>query len=295
VLAVAAIVGHRFNFGLLQAVVGLAKPDLLAALRELLTAQMMVEQSSEWYAFRHALTRQAVYAELLGRERQTLHKVVGEALESRASATGDAPHDDLARHFYAAGVWDRAAHYARRAGEQALALHAPGAAIELLTLAIRAAEQCEQPVAPALRRARGLAHETLRDFEAGRTDFEAALELARTTDDRRAEWEVLLDLGLLWASRDYGRTGEYYARALPLVTCTGHLSPVTQAPSAGIETTLAGHSIARWVGLESASVLAVEAPGLLVPFDVVVLGRSVVLTNRGIRAADDRHDDGVVG
>jgi ATP/maltotriose-dependent transcriptional regulator MalT len=42
------------------------------------------------------------------------------------------------------------------------------------------------------------------------------LILAQTTGDRRNEWQALLDLGHLWASRDYEEAGEYLQRALAL-------------------------------------------------------------------------------
>jgi predicted ATPase len=40
----------------------------------LIAAQLVVEESAEQFAFRHALTRQAIYADLLVRERKALHR-----------------------------------------------------------------------------------------------------------------------------------------------------------------------------------------------------------------------------
>src|SRR5438034_6601470 len=45
---------------------------------------------------------------------------------------------DLAYHFYEAGAWSKAAEYGQRAGERALILYAPRAAIEHLTRALGA-------------------------------------------------------------------------------------------------------------------------------------------------------------
>ena len=47
-------------------------------------------------------------------------------------------------------------------------------------------------------------------------DLETAMELARTNADREGEWRLLLDLGQLWAWRDYDQTGDYFQRALQL-------------------------------------------------------------------------------
>jgi DNA-binding CsgD family transcriptional regulator len=59
-------------------------------------------------------------------------------------------------------------------------------------------------------------HETLGAFEAARDDYQAALEGAQASGDRQTEWQALLDLGFLWAARDYLRMGEYRQRALDL-------------------------------------------------------------------------------
>jgi DNA-binding NarL/FixJ family response regulator len=61
-----------------------------------------------------------------------------------------------------------------------------------------------------------LAYEALSEFEHARSDVETALELARAVGDRPAEWQTLLDLGQLWASRNYSQTGDYFQQALAL-------------------------------------------------------------------------------
>ena len=66
------------------------------------------------------------------------------------------------------------------------------------------------------RRARGAAYETAGDFGSAQRDYEACLDLARASGERQAEWQALLDCGMLWASRDYTRTESYYQRALDL-------------------------------------------------------------------------------
>ena len=72
------------------------------------------------------------------------------------------------------------------------------------------------PTPVGVRRARGLAYETLGDFERARADYEAALRGARARCDQRAEWQALLDLGAFWAAHDYARAGEYLRQALDL-------------------------------------------------------------------------------
>ncbi len=216
ILAFAAVVGQRFEFALLQHLCGCEEAALLDLLKELIAAQLVVEQSAERFAFRHALTRQAVYSELLERERRTMHRTIAAALEVLYADELESHLSELAYHTCQAGEWTRSLEYAHQAGERALALYAPHAALEQFTQAVNAAHHLGVPVAPAIYQARASAYETLGDFEHARSDLEIALTLAHENDDTATEWAALLDLGLLWAGRDYAKTGEYYQRALTL-------------------------------------------------------------------------------
>ncbi len=216
VLILAAVAGRRFDFALLQALTKHDEDQLLTLMKELMAAQLVVEESEEQFAFRHALTRQAMYADLLVRERKTLHRTVAETMERVYSSTLDAHLADLAAHFYEAGAWEKALAYGQRAGEQAQALYAPQAATLHFTRALDAARHVSLTPAASLYRARGLAYETLGEFERARADQETALKYAHEASDRHAEWQALLDLGFLWAGRAYAQTGDYYQQALAL-------------------------------------------------------------------------------
>ena len=221
ILTLAAVAGRRFDFALLQAVAERDEPDLLALIKELIAAQLVVEETAERFAFRHALTRQAVYAGLLGRERQALHRTIGETIEYLYVDTDadalEAHIADLSYHFYEAGEWGKALDYAKRAGEKAQSLETPRAAVQHFTRALAAAHHWQQaPPSDHLYRGRGLAYEILGEFESARKDLETALELARAAGDRRGEWQTLLELGKLWRSRNYDQTNNYLRRAREL-------------------------------------------------------------------------------
>lgn len=228
-LRLAAVVGRRFDFALLREVGGYDEERLLGLLKELIAAQLLVEETDERFAFRHALTRQAVYAELLARERRLLHRTVAETLERRAAEVPDAALADLAYHYFAAGDWEKAANYARRVGERALALFAPGAAVEHFTRALEAAAHLGAAPPVAVLRSRGAAYETLGDFERARADHERALDLADAAGDWREACQALRDLGMLWSGRDYDRAGVYYRRAHERARTAG--DPITIACS----------------------------------------------------------------
>ena len=72
------------------------------------------------------------------------------------------------------------------------------------------------PSIPTLYRKRGLAFDTLGNFDQARADYEIAQDKARAANDQYLLWQTMLDLGLLWASRDYEKTGAYCREALAL-------------------------------------------------------------------------------
>ena len=81
------------------------------------------------YAFRHALTRDAVYEDMLPGERVRLHAAYGEALAARPAAgraTRRALPAALAHHWYAALDLPRALPAAIDAARHAMACYAPG-------------------------------------------------------------------------------------------------------------------------------------------------------------------------
>ena len=216
VLTLAAVAGRHFDFALLQALTQQDEAQLLQFLKELIAAQLVVEESAEQFAFRHALTQQAVYTQLLARERKALHRTIAETFERLYASTIEAYLADLAAHFFEAGVWEKALEYGQRAGEQAQALYASQVATLHFTRALDAARQLSLTPPIGLYRARGLAYETLGDFERARADHEAALQAAHLAGNRHEEWQSLIDLGFLWAGRDYAQSGDYYQQALAL-------------------------------------------------------------------------------
>jgi DNA-binding CsgD family transcriptional regulator len=229
-VTLAAVAGRRFDLPLLQTLQCCEEWQLLAYLKELLAAQLVVEEPGDRFAFRHALTRQAIYSRLLALERRAYHQTIAETLEHIHAAALDTYLADLGYHTFAAGQWQKAIDYGRRAGEGALRLHAAHSAVEHFSRAIIAAEKLSRASAhglysrasldggipPDLYRLRGQAYEIIGDFEHARSDLETALGLAQSTGDRRAEWQALIDLGFLWAARDYAQTGDFYRRASEL-------------------------------------------------------------------------------
>jgi tetratricopeptide (TPR) repeat protein len=171
------------------------------------------------YIFRHALVQDAAYASMLKSDRRQLHRIVGEALEQLYKEHSDELAPQLGRHFSEAGEYELAIQYLQRAGDLAAGGYALNEAITHYTLALEAAQK--SAVSPhAIYRARGKVYETLGDFEHARADHEAVLADVREKANQEDEWQALLDLGALWAGRDYQRTGQYFLQAYELARAT---------------------------------------------------------------------------
>ena len=197
-----AVSGRGFDFELMQALTGCSKAGLLHLIEELIRAGLVVKRSDDHFAFRHALTRESLYDRLLIRERRALHGQVAAAIEQVYADAVQHHFGDLSYHSYKAGCWSAALSYARFAGEQALALHAPRAAVEQFTRAIEAVSRLPHVPSWELHCQRAKALETLGDLDSALTDLAMALDNARIVGDLQAEWTVIEALTLMRGDDD---------------------------------------------------------------------------------------------
>jgi len=287
VLQLAAVAGRRFDFILLQQITNYDETYLVELMKEAIAAQLVVEESAEQFAFRHALTQQAIAGGLLARERRALHGTISQTLEQLHAAALDAHLADLAYHCAEAERWSETIEYAQRAAEQAQALSAPRAAVEQWTRVVYAAQQLGQAVPPTCYRARGQASEMLGDFEQAKSDYERALQAARQEQERHLEWQSLLDLGFLWTERDYKRAGAYFQQAVDLARNLG--DPGLQAHSLNRQATwlLNTRQVAEALSTNREALALFEAqhdqPGMVETFDL--LGTVYNLGGDSINAA----------
>lgn len=226
VLILAAVAGRRFDFALLQKALQCDEAHLIALMRELMAAQLVIEEAEDQFAFRHALIREVIYTELLARERRSLHQTTAEALESLSASrfARDASLTSLANHFSEAGIWPKALDYEQRAGEKALSLYAPRAARDHFTRALDAAQHLQITPAARIYYARGQAFATLGEFEYARDDYERAAASAADERDGVLEWQSMIALGFLWVARDYTQAGAWFQRASTLAEQLGDSS-----------------------------------------------------------------------
>ncbi len=97
VLRTAAVAGRRVGHDLLREAVGLPEEELESALREAVGRQLLVTGDDGTYSFRHALAREAVYADLLPGERARLHGAFARLLAGRGGRAESAA--ERAHHY----------------------------------------------------------------------------------------------------------------------------------------------------------------------------------------------------
>jgi len=128
VLRAAAVAGRKADDELVRAASGLEAAEYEGAVREAVTHQLLVPDGTEGYVFRHALLREAVYADLLPGERTRLHATMCSLLadEQRLDMPGTAA--ELAQHCLASHDIPGAFAASIRAGKDAERLGAPAEA-----------------------------------------------------------------------------------------------------------------------------------------------------------------------
>ena len=129
VLRCASVLGRSFDYALLVSISGRDPQTVQAALRTCVQQQLLEEdpEADGRYRFRHSLTREAVYEDLLVPQRQELHASAAEALRAQP----DTPAVELCQHLLAARREQEAVTPGLEAAEQALRAHGFREAAEL--------------------------------------------------------------------------------------------------------------------------------------------------------------------
>jgi tetratricopeptide (TPR) repeat protein len=122
VLRCASVLGRSFDYPLLVAISGLGAQVVQGALRTCMGQQLLEEDpdAESQYRFRHSLTRESVYEDLLAPQRQDLHAAAADALRDRPGT----PPVELCRHLLAAHRDREAVPLGLAAAERAVLAHA---------------------------------------------------------------------------------------------------------------------------------------------------------------------------
>ncbi|MHC3470019.1 helix-turn-helix transcriptional regulator [Streptomyces sp. 7R007] len=166
VLRTAAVAGRRVEHDLLRDAVGLPEDELEEALREAVGRQLLVPGDGDTYTFRHALAREAVYADLLPGERSRLHGSFARLLAGRghpAETAAERAHHYRESHDLAEALTAsvEAADHAHRVGAPAEELRHLETALDLWSAvdpAARPAGEAGDRVTLTLRASAAAAH-----------------------------------------------------------------------------------------------------------------------------------------
>ncbi|HME81626.1 MAG TPA: AAA family ATPase [Candidatus Eremiobacteraceae bacterium] len=216
IISHAAVIGRRFQAALLAEIVGLPLEDVTAALKHAVELSLIAEESNGvvFFAFRHELTRQAIYEELLASEARQIHTKIATTLEGH-------PHDEntaeLAYHWWQAHERARAARYNELAADAALKVFAYRDAATALERAIESTSGDDAHRAALNLKLAYALHQCGAEEQAKRAAGEA-LSFYEASGDRVSAARTCLELARMHGT--YGHTDESFAltqHALELV------------------------------------------------------------------------------
>lgn len=228
IVEAATVLGHRIPFDLLADVTGASEDELVAVLRDLVTRGVLVESGEDEFAFRHALVREAIADQMLGRQRRRLHEAALEVL----LGSGASDPAMVAHHARGAGRYDDMVAAARRGTALYLSIGSAYQALQLAEMGLDEVPDDTDLLASAARAAwlAGLLDDALRygrrwrDLAATMTDRAESLYLlvriaweSRETDEMRA---LTHDIGTLIAQLPPGAD---QARAMTAIAQSAYL------------------------------------------------------------------------
>lgn len=211
VLLCAAAIGRRFHPEFLARTLDVPLSAIAGAIKKAMAMQLVIEESSDpiTYAFRHALTRDAIYQQLLTVEARPLHAKIARTLEAQPS--GPEPIGELAYQWWEARDSAKAARYNELSGDAAVAVYAFRDAVVSYERADEAMRSLGLPnahlqmkLADALLEA-GAARRARTLYEAAAVQFEGAGDPESAAQAYFQLTMVARAIGDAQARREYGK------------------------------------------------------------------------------------------
>jgi DNA-binding CsgD family transcriptional regulator/tetratricopeptide (TPR) repeat protein len=280
VVDAAAILGRRIPFDLLAAVTGSGEDELIAILRHLVAGNVMVEEEPDAFAFRHALTREAIAGRLLGRERRRLHEKALAAIQE----AGDHDWAAVAWHAQGAGRYDELVEAARAGAWSYLQQGSTAEALRLAETGLSEAARDLDLLAAASKAAWMIGLLTVA-IEHG----ERWHEVAAATGDPALEAAALIHLArLYWEAREFQMQWRTVWAALAVAEPLGESETLARAYALVSEAHMLNerrHEAIEWADKALAMAEAVGCPAV----------RAAALVNKGTALSDseDGHDEGI--
>jgi len=194
-LQTAAVIGKDVPFALLHAIADMPEDSLRRGLADLQTAEFLYE-TSLWpdieYTFKHALTHDVAYGNVLQDHRRQLHARIVDAIEALCPERLTEQVERLAHHAFRGEVWEKAVTYLRQAGAKAFTRSANREAVACFERALTALTHLpetrdtrERAVDVRLALRNSLV--PLGDFEIGLRHLRDAEGLAKELGDQRRQ------------------------------------------------------------------------------------------------------------
>ncbi len=179
ILEQAAVLGREFEYDTLVRAAGAGEDQVIEALEEALSAQLLEEvtnRENETYSFLHALIPTTLVSGLRTLRRRRLHRQAGAALEALRPEAFEA----LAHHFVEGAETEKGINYLIKAGDRARLFYAHQEAIEAYESALehlRESDQTERTV-HLLMKLGGVYHAAF-DFDRSHQAYEEGFILMR--------------------------------------------------------------------------------------------------------------------
>jgi predicted ATPase len=135
----ASVVGREFDLHVLVAMASRSEAEVRTVMDRAYALGLVTAAGRDRYKFRHALTRDIIFSELLDGRVRPLHRRIARALE-RMRRSQNVPLETIAYHAWAGGDERRALRYNELAGDNAAAVYAREDARRYYSRAISLAE-----------------------------------------------------------------------------------------------------------------------------------------------------------
>ncbi len=130
VMRVAAVIGQRFSFEVLRAVMEVEDEVVLDAIDEALRLRLIRDVVAEdVLLFSYGKIREVLYSQISRLRRRALHRKVGQVLEAMYRSSTNQILDQLAYHYVQGEDWEKAIEYLSKAGDKAESLRADDKAL----------------------------------------------------------------------------------------------------------------------------------------------------------------------
>lgn len=211
VISMASVLGERFSIERLATLVSRGRETVLHALERGRALQLLADENPKpgQAAFRHGLTQEVLYGELLSERVRPLHEAIALELENRPAR--DEVSVELAHHWRRAGDLERASEYDEIAGDRAVEI---GAFADAIVYYERALEPRKVSSGSLVHKI-GAALGALNNLNAGIERLRQAAEIYRRSGDLEGFAKNASALGaLLYNSGNAAAATRVYRHAI---------------------------------------------------------------------------------